>query len=566
MQQLRVLFVDDSDLDVMLAVRALRAAGYEVSYVRVERAEDFDRELQSAAWDVVICDHKMPEFDALTALRQHARLASEIPFVIVSGAMPDELAIDAMREGARDFLNKNNLSRLVPAIERELRGARDRHLLRQTQASMDRLLYSDLLTGVGNQDGLFQRLGEAFGKQQRIALVLVDLDRFRRVTQSLGMVAANRILRVTAMRLGAVVEVQQGFVARLGSDRFGLVIPYAGERAGLDALGAQIHDALQPPVAFDGHGFMVSAGVGVAIAPDHALQVERLLQVAESALEQAKRAGGRGVVVYEAGMGTQTRNQLILEHALFRAAERREFVLHYQPLVELANGRPVGIEALLRWQCPQRGMVLPGDFVPQLEDSGLIVEVGQWVIGEALSQLKRWRESGLTRGLTGFRLSINLSAAQFRQVDFVPTVQRLLTESGVPAAMVELEITESVAMGNEEQTIATLTALKALGVSVAIDDFGTGYSSLAYLQHFPVDRLKIDQSFVRGEAAGGNDGIVKAVLAIGRSMNLAITAEGVETVAQAERLIASGCLEAQGFHFARPMPADEMTAYLRRWA
>ena len=562
MQQIRVLFVDDSDLDVMLAVKALRAAQYDVVYTRVERADEMARELESTAWDVVICDHKMPEFDALTALRLHTRMHSEWPFIIVSGAMPDELAIEAMREGARDFLNKNNLSRLAPAIARELRDAQDRSLLRQTQASMDRLLYSDLLTGVGNQDALFQRLGEAVGKRERVALFLVDLDRFRRVTQSLGLVAANRILRVTAMRLGAVVEAHKGFVARLGADRFGLLMPYAGDRPLLASVGAQIHEALQPPVHFDGHGFMVTAGVGVAITPDHALQVERLLQVAESALDEAKRAGGHGVVVYEEGMGAETRHQLILEHALFHAMTRGEFVLHYQPQVALSSGRPLAIEALLRWQCPERGMVLPGEFVPLLEDSGLIVPVGQWVIGEALAQLKRWRDIGLTQ----VRLAINLSAAQFRQIDFVPMVQGLLKASGVPADQVELEITESVAMGNEEQTMATLTALKALGVTVAMDDFGTGYSSLAYLQHFSVDRLKIDQCFVRGEAAGGHDGIVKAVVALGQSMNMATMAEGVETAAQAERLLASGCTEAQGFHFARPMPADEMTDYLRRWA
>ena len=561
MQQLRVLFVDDSDLDVMLAVRALRAADYEVSYTRVERADALARELQAARWDIVICDHKMPEFDALSALRMHSRLAVELPFIIVSGAMPDDLAIDAMREGARDFVNKNNLSRLAPAIARELRDARDRSLLRQTQASIDRLLHADMLTGVGNQDALFQRLGEAFGMGERVALLLVDLDRFRRVTQSLGLVASNRILRATAMRLGEVAS-PDGFVARLGADRFGVMVPYAGDRAALEALAARIHEALQAPVIFNQHGFVVSAGVGAAVAPDHGQQVEALLQAAESALDEAKRGSARGVVVYAPGMGTCARNQLILEQALFRAAERSEFALHYQPLVSLADGRPYGVEALLRWQSPERGMVSPGEFVPQLEESGLIVAVGRWVIGEALGQLKRWRDAGLP----GLRLAINLSAAQFRQSDLVPTVERLLAEAAVPPALVELEITESVAMGNEEQAIATLAALKALGVSVALDDFGTGYCSLAYLQHLPVDRLKIDQSFVRSAEAGGNEGIVKAVLAIGQSMNFATSAEGVETAEQAARLVAAGCLSAQGFHYARPMPADEMTAYLRRWA
>jgi len=564
MPALRVLFVDDSDLDVMLAVRVLRAAGYELAYARVERANDMARELQDSAWDIVICDHKMPEFDALSALRLHTRLACQAPFVIVSGAMPDELVIDAMREGARDFLDKANLTRLVPAVERELKNARDRSLLGQMQDSVNRLLYSDLLTGIGNQDALIQHLGASLPGGHRQALILIDLDHFRRVAQRLGMVAANRILRVTAMRLNGVVETRQGFVARMGFDRFGAVLPLDAGRAGLDEVAAAINQALQAPVMLDGRACRLTAGVGVALAPEHAQQSDRLIQAAETALMAAKKTGGQRLVIYEPGMGAEGRQQTIADHALFRAVEQGEFVLHYQPRVALCDGRPQGVEALLRWQSPERGMVLPEDFVPLLEDAGLMVSVGRWVMHEALSQLKRWQDEGLALGR--FRLSVNLSPVEFQQPDLASTLVQLLAETGALAGNIEFEIADGAAMGNEEETFAMLDALRALGCTVAIDDFGSGYSSLAYLQHFPVNRLKIAPGFVRGDAANDCAGIVRAIVAIGEGLALCTTAEGVETAEQAERMLAAGCREAQGHHFSRPLSAAQATDYLKRWA
>lgn len=561
MQALRVLFVDDSDLDVMLAVRVLRAAAYEVFHTRVERADDMARELEDGVWDIVICDHKMPEFDALSALRLHTRLACPAPFLIVSGAMPDELVIDAMREGARDFLDKGNLTRLVPAVERELKNARDRSLLGQMQDSVNRLLYSDLLTGIGNQDALVQHLGAELSEAKRLALVLVDIDRFRRLTRRLGMVAANRILRVTAMRLNGVIEARQGFIARMGFDRFGMVLPLAGDCAGLDELAGAIEQALQAPVTLDGQSFRLTAGLAAALAPEHAQQADRLIKCAEAALLNAKRAAGQRLVVFEPGMGAEIRDRSLLDHALLRAAEQGQFVLHYQPRVELCDGRPQGVEALLRWQSPERGLVLPEDFVPLLEDAGLMVTIGRWVLREAFAQMKRWQDDGLGR----YRMSINLSPAELRQPDLAVMVGQLLLEAGISAAAVEFEIVDGSVVGNEEESIATLSALRALGCTVAIDDYGSGYSSLAYLQHFPVDCLKIAPDFVRGDAANDGTGIVRAIVAIGEGLALGTTAEGVETAEQSERMRIAGCRRAQGFHFSKPMPADQATEYLKRW-
>ena len=562
MAQISILFVDDSDLDVMLAVRALRSAGYEVRYDRVERPDDLADRL-TVGWDAVVCDHQMPEFDALSALRLHRESGGDTPFLILSGAMPDEMAIDAMREGARDFIHKDNIGRLVPAIEREIRDARGRELLRQTQDSVDRLLHCDMLTGLGNVDAMMQRIAGEIARSRPFTLFLVDLDRFQRISQTLGMVAANRILRIAAMRLEALVvgQGEAGLAARIGVDRFALVRPGLLDEHGVEDFGRAIHALLQEPARVDDQDLIVTAGVGAAAYPAHGYRSDVVLRAAEAALDAAKRAGPRRISVYEPGMGSGEQPGLVLERALHRALAERQFVLHYQPQVELESGRPVAVEALLRWQAPERGLVAPGEFVPSLEDSGLILAVGDWVIEEATRQLREWRDAGLPR----VRMAINLSALQFRQPDFVTRLADRIAEVGADPADIELEITEGVAMGNEENTIQTLSALKTLGVRLAIDDFGTGYSSLAYLRHFPVDCLKIDRSFLRSEAGGAGYGVARAVVAMGASLNLSTVAEGIEHGEQCEAMKACGCTHAQGFHFARPMSAAECGHFLGRW-
>jgi diguanylate cyclase (GGDEF)-like protein len=562
MAQLSILFVDDSDLDVMLAVRALRSAGYEIRYDRVERAGDLVDRL-STGWDVVVCDHQMPEFDALSALRLHREAGGDTPFLILSGAMPDAMAIDAMREGARDFIHKDNIGRLVPAIERELRDARGRELLRQTQASVDRLLHCDMLTGLGNVDALMQRLTGEIAGGRAFTLFLVDLDRFQRISQTLGMVAGNRILRVVAMRLESLVvgDGEAGFAARVGIDRFALLRPGLHDEHAVDAFGRAVHAVLQEPARIDDQDLIVTAGIGAAAYPAHGYRADVVLRAAEAALDVAKRSGVRRATLYEPGMGSSDPPAMVFERALHRAVAERQFVLHYQPQVELEGGRPVAVEALLRWQAPERGLVAPGEFIPSLEESGLILAVGEWVIEEATRQLMEWRDAGLPR----VRMAINLSALQFRQPEFVTRLAERIAEVGADPSDIELEITEGLAMGDEENTIATLSALKTLGVRLAIDDFGTGYSSLAYLRHFPVDCLKIDRSFLRSEAGGAGYGVARAVVAMGTSLNLATVAEGIEHAEQCEAMKTFGCHHGQGFHFARPMNAADCTRFLGRW-
>lgn len=574
MSQLRILFVDDSDLDVMLAVKALRQAGYEVVQARVDRALDMETKLLAQNWDAVICDHSMPEFDALSALRLHKQIGEDVPFLILSGAMADDLAIAAMREGARDFVSKSQLSRLAPAVERELREAKNRQLLRQTQASVDRLLHYDRLTGVGNIDALMQKLAAMTAAGTPLWLVLVDVHRFRRLTQSLGMVTANRILRVLAMRLDGLPG-EDGFTARVGVDRFGMLFKVGSMPAdeSIDKISEQIRLALLPPFELGEQKYVVTTYIGAAAAPMHGKRADELLHAAEAALDAAKRVGPQHFVIFgaevaaaaaSAEVAPQEGDSSALERALYRAVSNGEFVLHYQPQVYLASGRPLAVEALLRWRCPERGLQTAADFVPMLEDSGLISLVGDWVIGEAASQLRRWRDMGLPR----IGMTVNISAVQFQSPAFVANLERLLRDAGVAASDIELDISESIALGNEELTIATLGELKRLGIQVALDDFGSGYSSLAYLQHFALTRLKIDSAFVHGSSplpTSACPDMVRAIVALGEHLQLPTLAEGVETADQAAQMQAAGCHAAQGYFFARPMPAEELEDYLRRW-
>ena len=560
MTSISVLFIDDSDLDVMLSVRVLRAAGCDVRYDRVERAEDLRQRLGDP-WDVVVCDHQMPEFDALSALRLFHESGSDAPFLIVSGAIPDDLAIAAMRQGARDFIHKNNLVRLAPAIDRELREARNRQLLRDTQASVEQLLNHDLLTGLANLNGLMLDLGQRITTGRPFALLLADFNGFGRVAQTLGSVGANRALRISALRLDSLRTNDQ-FAARVGQDRFALVCTGVDHKGAVERMVEMVKTALQEPIAMDGHDLTLTSAIGVSLFPEHGYRTDLLLRCAETAVAFAKRAGLGCWRLYENDMGEINRSRQGLERALRRAITEGEFALHYQPQFALDNARPVGVEALLRWHSPEHGIQLPGDFLPALVDSGLIVPVSDWVLDEALAQYRRWIEQGVTVG----RVAINVAALQFQRPDFVESFAAALNRHHVPANAVELEITERLAMGDEERTIASLQRLREMGVRLSIDDFGTGYCSLGYLRHFPVDCLKIDRSFMPSESNGGDAGVIRAVLGVAQSLGLETLAEGVESAALGEELRAAGCGLVQGFHYAKPLDAGQCAEFLRRYS
>jgi len=426
------------------------------------------------------------------------------------------------------------------------------------------LAYHDPLTGLPNRRRFLEHLAAATGTAEArpTAVLLLNLDRFRQVTESLGQAVGEQLLVATARRLdGLLGEPLESdrvpSLYRLEGELFAILLGDFPALEGPRGLAAGIALAMEAPLPIDGRELFGTFSIGVAVFPDHGKEPEALVKNAESALHRVIREGGNGYQCYSQEMNARAVERLELEAALRQALTQGRLEVHYQPQVEIASGRLVGVEALARWTDPARGMVSPGEFIPLAEESGLIVPLGEWVLRSACAQNQAWQAAGWPP----MTVAVNISARQFRGDHLPDLVRRVLQETGLPPQYLELEVTESVAMQDVDDTIATLQALKAIGVRLSIDDFGTGYSSLAYLKRFPVDKLKVDQSFVRNMISDANDAaIARSVIALGHSLQLKVIAEGVESEEQLAMLRDHCCEEAQGFLFSRPLPVAGMAA------
>jgi len=435
---------------------------------------------------------------------------------------------------------------------------------KRAEEQLARLAQFDALTGLPNRNLFRDRLGQAIARAHRegwvTAVAFVDLDRFKEINDTLGHGAGDAVLREVGERLRACLR-EGDTVARLGGDEFTVVLEDVGSLEEAAAVARKMLAAFEAPVALEGKDLFVSGSIGLAAYPEHGSGAEALLQHADTAMYHAKGEGRNALKVYAPTMGAEATERRSVEDGLRLALAREEFVLHYQPIVELAGGTITGVEALLRWQHPEWGLVAPGRFIQVAEQSGLIVPIGSWVLRRACQQAAAWRDAGLPP----LGVSVNLSARQFRKAGLAEEVAVALEEAGLDPACLKLEITESLLMDNPEASSALLERLKAMGIRLALDDFGTGYSSLSYLKHFPLDVLKIDQSFVRDLATDPEDAIiVRAMIGLAHSLQLTLTAEGVETAEQLVFLRAHGCERAQGYFFSRPVPAAEIGDLLRR--
>ncbi|HEY8609128.1 MAG TPA: EAL domain-containing protein [Noviherbaspirillum sp.] len=433
---------------------------------------------------------------------------------------------------------------------------------RRYQAELEFQANRDTLTGLANRSLLHDRLRQSIAHSQRQGcpawLLFLNLDRFKFVNDTLGHRAGDQLLRIVAERLQAAVR-DGDTVARVSADEFMLLLPEGGEQRS-PAIVQQVMEAVAQPIVIDGYRFVMGASVGVAVCPDDGLEPDTLIKHAGIAMYRAKESGRNNFQFYTPAMNAHAMERLRIEGALREALHRDEFTLHYQPQVDLASGRVVGMEALIRWRHPELGMIAPGRFIQLAEEMGLIVPIGNWVLRTACRQSVAWQR----QGLGAVRVAVNLSARQFYQDDLVATIQDVFAETGIAPHLLELELTESMMMNDVEQAVDMLQRLKQLGVQLSIDDFGTGYSSLAYLKRFPIDLLKIDQSFVRDITLDPDDAaIVLSVISLAHSLRLQVIAEGVETAEQLHYLHEHGCDYLQGYFFSPPLAAAEAGLLLR---
>ena len=430
------------------------------------------------------------------------------------------------------------------------------------QEQIEFLAYHDALTGLPNRllakDHLEQAIITAERETHKVALLFIDLDKFKTINDSLGHYMGDELLKGVAVRLRECLR-DVDTLSRQGGDEFLIVLNNVRDFESITLVTEKILSRLADPFEIEQHELAISLSIGIAVYPDDGNDFDTLLKKSDTAMYQAKESGRNTYRFHTEQMNVDATEHLRMRNGLRRALEHGEFVLHYQPQISLASGLVIGVEALIRWNHPELGMVPPGRFISIAEDSGLIVPMGEWVLKEACRQGVAWRKAGLPELL----IAVNLSAVQFKRGDIVACVTSALEESGLNPASLELELTESILIKDTEKILATVRQLKSLGLKLSIDDFGTGYSSLSYLKQFNVDKLKIDQSFVRDMADDPNDAaIVSAIIQMAKSLNLVTIAEGVETESQLALLRQQKCDEVQGYYFARPMPAEEFANFI----
>jgi len=681
----RLLLVEDDENDATLILASMRNAGLQITHHRVWSRVALEEALAQEQWSAVLCDYNLPQFDGLAALSVVRARDADIPFIIVSGAIGEETAVAAMRNGAQDFVMKQSLGRLGAVLVRELGEAEIRRaarlassqlqakealldsivttaadgiavvnaagviefanpalaelsghtapelhgiavqqLLRPASAGagfwdtlcgstgsigaemtnlqmrahtrsgaiipvelkvsrmtldgepkltvvvrdvserarseerMWRLAHFDELSGLPNRllfrQLLEQAMHDANRERKSIAVLFVDLDRFKLINDTAGHDSGDMVLRQVAGRLRQCLR-ESDLLSRFGGDEFATLLREIEDPEAARATAQRVLTAVAQPYEIKGETYHLSASVGISIYPGDSPDVTALLRNAELAMYRAKDQGKNNFQFHSPQMNARSLEYVVLERSLRRAIELGEFQVHFQPQIEIATGRIVGAEALLRWNLPEVGMIPPVKFIPLAEETGLIVPIGRLVLLRACVVAKALQDSGLR----DFSVAVNLSPRQFNQSELVLDIIGILEDSGLPPKNLELEITESMVMANPERATAILRELRGIGVQLAIDDFGTGYSSLGYLKSFPVHTLKIDHSFIKDVPSDPDDvAITHAIIAMGHSLRLNVVAEGVETAEQLEFLREHGCDFMQGYLSGKPMPAEEL--------
>ena len=566
-----ILVIDDDD-----QIRRLLLKIFDDRYDcwEVGSAEEALLILAQQNFDLVISDVNMGGMSGLELVPRVHSISPDTVVLMISGQGNIETAIQAMRAGAFDYIMKPFDTRHVEAaVERALNHSsllREKRrykeqlekLLTERTAEVSRLAYYDTLTGLPNRTLFMDRLEQAVAVAQRagklLSILFISLDQLKKVNDNLGHESADQLMQQAAGRLRNCVT-EGDTVARFTGNEFAVLLTQIdGAKDVVEIIGS-IRAALLSPFDLDGQELFATISVGASLFPCDSKETQSLLKNAGNALYRAKKSGGNDYRFYTEDMNSRASKQFALETSLRHAIDRKEFVLHYQPRLAVDSLKITGVEALVRWQHPQLGLVSPAEFIPLAEDNGLIVPIGEWVLRTACRQTREWQE----KGLPALRVGVNVSARQFHQQHLAETVLKILEETSLAPEYLELELTESSIMSNAQATIDVLTSLKAMGVTISIDDFGTGFSSLSYLKRLPIDALKIDRAFIRDVSTDPDDAaLVMAIVTLAHNLRLQVVAEGVETDEQLRFLHLLRCDEVQGFRFSRPLPAQRLEQLL----
>lgn len=549
---IHILLVEDNPGDARLVSEMLadaRAGTFVL--VHIDSFTEALKRLTQQHFDIVLLDLILPDSRGLETLTRMQMAAPYIPIVVMSRMHDEALALQAVQHRAQDYLIKGQVD--TQLLVRSLRYAIER---KRAEERMQHMVTHDALTNLPNRmlfiDRLAQALIHAPRHDRMVAILLMNLDRFKRVNDTLGHPVGDLLLIAMADRLSEILR-KGDTVSRLVGDEFALILDDIADADDVSGIAQKVSDSFAIPFEVVGHTLNVTASIGVSVFPEDCDNPATLLKNADLAMCRAKELGSGGYQRYSSAMNDNASHHLRLENKLCHALDRDEMFLRYQPQIDLITGKIVAVEALLRWQNPDLGLVSPAEFITVAEETGLITRIGEWVLRAACQQNKAWQ----TAGYPPIRMAVNLSARQFRQRQLIGTIHQVLSETGLDPSYLELELTESVMHGGE--TAAILQKLKDAGIHIAIDDFGMGYSSLSYLKRFPVTKLKIDQSFVQGIPDDADDmAITTAIVAMAHSLKLQVIAEGVETMKQQDFLRSLECHEMQGYYFNKPLPPSEI--------
>ena len=563
-QEIKILTIEDDDSLRQSIANYFTDSGFTV--YEAGNSRDGLAAFRRYQPDIIFTDLCMPNGNGLNLLPVLRKESPYTPVVVISGAGKLNDAVEAMKLGAWDYIDKpvRELSMLEELSRKLLKQSRDIQN-RQTsfvcfEQSNDLNINYDSLTGLPNRTLLAENFNRQADTNNKLILILLDLDNFKMTNATLGQPAADKLLQEIAKRLSDVLNVDD-MAARIGRDEFVVLSPI--DDSEIDSLVASMKGIFHEPFVIGSAELFITASMGVVNWPYDGATIDELLKHAEMSTLQAKERGRSSVQYYNPSFGVNARSRIELEAKLRRAFEREEFTLHYQPQIDIATGTIAGMEALLRWQQSDGKLIPPSSFISVLEESGLIIPVGEWILQNACTQYVSWLRQGMAR----INLSVNISAQQFKSGKLPATVVRILDEVGMDPACLCIELTESIVMEEIEETIRTLKTLRDLGISLSIDDFGTGYSSLNYLSSMPISELKIDRSFIATIPHDQNNAvIVNTIISMAHCMNIRVVAEGVETLEQLGHLTSRKCQIAQGYYFSKPLQANEVIGHMKLYS